>query len=217
MANPLGMKNIRVWPLISFRKAWSVPVSLLVLMVLLAAMAPANAALISARSSSSQGRASAAAGAFTLNKPAGTTVGDVMIASIGYRPCSNSSGGGCTTSINAPAGWTLIRLVEQKTGGGTGGYGLRLGIWYRVVTASDASVPNYTWTIGGAPAHNGAAGVLSSFINVDTANPIVIDAGQATPSNPAIPRQTLARSPPTPCWSARMPRSRRHVGPLRRA
>lgn len=165
-------------------KTWSVPILLFVLVaVLLSGIVPANAALISARSSSSLGRVSAAAGAFTLNKPAGTTVGDVMIASIGYRPCSNSSGGGCTTSITAPPGWTLIRLVEQKGGGGTGGYGLRLGIYYRVVTASDSSVASYTWVIGGAPAHNGAAGVLSTFINVDTANPIVIDAGQATPSS----------------------------------
>jgi uncharacterized repeat protein (TIGR01451 family) len=170
-------KTINKWCLASLISA-----SLAVL-VMLAMIAQANAALISARSPSSQGRASAAAGAFTINKPTGTTVGDVMVASIGYRPCSSKSGGGCTTSITPPAGWTLIRLVEQKTGGGTGGYGLRLGIFYRVVTAADAAVTNYTWTIGGAPVHNGAAGVLSSFMNVDTTNPIVIEAGQATSSS----------------------------------
>jgi len=143
----------------------------------------AEAVPVATRSSSSQGRSSAAAGAFTINKPAGTTVGDVMVASIGYRPCSSSSGGGCTTSITSPSGWTLIRLVEQKSGGGTGGYGLRLGIWYRVVTTADASVTNYRWNIGGAPSHNGAAGIIASFMHVDTTNPIVIDAGQTTASS----------------------------------
>jgi uncharacterized repeat protein (TIGR01451 family) len=106
-----------------------------------------------------------------------------MVASIGYRPCSSSNGGGCTTSITAPLGWSLIRLVEQTRGGGTGGYGLRLGIWYRVVIAADASMSSYTWTIGGAPSHNGAAGVIATFMNVDTSNPVVVDAGQATSSS----------------------------------
>ena len=143
----------------------------------------AEAAPVALRSSTSQGRSSAAAGSFKINKPAGTTVGDVMVASIGHRPCSSRSGGGCTTSLIAPAGWTLVRLTEQTTGGGTGGYGLRLGVWYRVVTAADAAVSSYTWTIGGSPTHNGAAGILASFMYVDTANPIVVDAGRVTSSS----------------------------------
>jgi uncharacterized repeat protein (TIGR01451 family) len=51
------------------------------------------------------------------------------------------------------------------------------------VTAADNSVTGYTWTIGGSPTHNGAAGVISSFMYVDNSNPIVVDNGQATPSS----------------------------------
>lgn len=172
------MANLNPWQ----RLAAFTGLSLLVLTPLFVSP-PAEAVPVATRSSASQGRASAASGAFTINKPTGTMVGDVMVASIGYRPCSSSSGGGCTTSITSPSGWTLVRLVEQQSGGGTGGYGLRLGIWYRVVTAADASVTNYRWNIGGAPSHNGAAGVIASFMHVDTTNPIVIDVGQTTASS----------------------------------
>ena len=142
---------------------------------------PAYAAPVAARSSASIGRVNAAAGPFTIAKPAGTVTGDFMVASIGYRPCSSTSGGGCTTTITPPAGWTLVRFVEQTEGGGTGGNGLRFGIYSKVVTALEASVLSYTWTIAGAPLHNGAAGVITSFINVDTSDPIVNELGVLTP------------------------------------
>jgi uncharacterized repeat protein (TIGR01451 family) len=165
--------------LLKLRSLWCKFAVWVPLFVLLLDFLPANAVPVAARAAQSAGRPTA--GPLTINKPTGTTVGDVMVASVGYRPCSNTSGGGCTTSITAPTGWTLIRLVEQKTGGGTGGYGLRLGIYRKTVTASEPT--SYTWSFGGAPAHNGAAGVVSSFMNVDTANPIVIDNGQSTPSS----------------------------------
>lgn len=163
----------------TIRRMTSSFLTFLTILVLVASSTPASALQVTTRASASAGQA--ATNPLVINKPAGTTAGDVMVGTIGYRPCSSTSGGGCTTSISPPAGWTLIRLVEQTTGGGTGGYGLRLATYYKVATAAEPA--SYTWTFGGSPTHNGAAGVISSFINVDTTSPIVIESGQATPSS----------------------------------
>ncbi len=114
----------------------------------------------------------------TVNVPAGTITDDVMIASITVRPCSNTNGGACTVTLTPPAGWTLIRLIEQTGGGGTGGFGNRLAVYRRVATGSEPA--SYTWTFGGTPVHAGAVGVITSFSGVDTTNPIVVENGQAT-------------------------------------
>jgi hypothetical protein len=117
----------------------------------------------------------------TIAVPAGTLANDVMIASITFRPCSATSGGACTTTITPPAGWTQVNTVtDQTTGGGTGGFGNRLFVYRRVAGASEPA--NYTWTLGGTPVHAGAAGGMISFSGVDTASPVVAEAGQVTPS-----------------------------------
>lgn len=113
----------------------------------------------------------------TVNVPAGTAADDVMVASIAVRPCSNTSSAACTLNATAPAGWTLVRTVDQTTGAGTGGFGNRLFVYQRVAAAEPAS---YTWTISGPPGHAGAAGAIASFQGVDTVSPIVAEAGQAT-------------------------------------
>ena len=65
------------------------------------------------------------------------------------------------------------------TGGGTGGFGNRLFVYYRVAAAEPAS---YVWTISGAPGHGGALGAIATFQGVDISSPIVAESGQATPS-----------------------------------
>jgi hypothetical protein len=115
--------------------------------------------------------------ALTVNVPAGTANDDVMVASISVRACSNTSGGACTLSTTPPAGWTLVRTVDQTTGAGTGGYGNRLFVYQRVAAAEPAS---YTWTFDGPPGHAGAVGAIASFQGVDTISPVVAEAGQAT-------------------------------------
>lgn len=132
------------------------------------------------------------AGALTIAVPTGTTAGDVMIASVVYRPCSASSGGACTTTITPPAGWTLIRNVNTTTGGGTDGYGSRLFVYWRVATAAEPV--SYTWYFGGALLQAGAAGSILSFSGVDIANPIVAEAGQVTPVGSDNTRQHRAPS-----------------------
>lgn len=100
----------------------------------------------------------------TISVPAGTVADDVMVASVALRPS--------TVNITAPAGWTLIRLVDQN-GGNTN----RLATYYRVADGSEPA--SYTWTFTGAT-HTGAVGGIASFSGVDTATPIDSEAGQAT-------------------------------------
>ncbi|MDH5235184.1 MAG: hypothetical protein OEW77_09485, partial [Gemmatimonadota bacterium] len=130
--------------------------------------------------------------------PAGTALNDVMIATIAARPCSATSGAACTTSVTAPAGWTLVNSTSQTGGGGTGGFGNVLVTYRRVATAVDA-VPGttYKWTFGGSPVNAGAVGAITSYSGVDTTNPVVVDAGQATPTGfthtaPSIDTGTVA-------------------------
>jgi hypothetical protein len=132
----------------------------------------------------------------TINVPAGTVANDVMIASITMRPCSNTSGGACTTTFTAPAGWTQVgTTIDQTTGAGTGGYGHRLAMYRRVATGAEPA--SYTWSFGGAPLHAGAAGAVSSFSGVDTANPIVANAGQVTAAAATHVAPTINTTPVT--------------------
>lgn len=130
---------------------------------------PTAFAQIAYRSASS---ASATSGTtLTISVPAGTTTNDVMIASIAFRPCSSSDGANCTKTIATPSGWTQVDTVDQKSGGGTGGYGMRLYVYRRVATAIEPA--SYSWTFGGSPSLTGAVGGILSFSGVDTTNPIV--------------------------------------------
>ena len=113
--------------------------------------------------------------------PAGSTLGDTMIASIGIRPCSNVPAGACTVAVTPPAGWTLVRGVDQTSGGGTGGEGDRLFVYQRIATATEPAT--YTWTFTGPPGNAGAAGSIATFQGVDVSSPIVAEAGQATASS----------------------------------
>lgn len=155
----------------------------------LATLAPVTATTSGARTASS-GQAvdniahvlalRAAGAALTINVPAGTTAADVMVASITMRPCSATNNGACTTTVTPPAGWTLVRQVQTRTGGGVDGYGSQLWVYQRVVTGAEPA--SYTWFFGGRPQQAGAVGGILTFSGVDTANPIVAEDGQATAS-----------------------------------
>lgn len=118
----------------------------------------------------------------TIAVPAGTVANDVMVAAITVRPCSSTSGGACTVTIRPPAGWTQAASapIDQTTGGGVGGFGNRLFVYYRVASGSEPA--SYTWLFGGGPVPAGAAGGIMSFSGVDTTSPIVAEAGQTTAS-----------------------------------
>jgi len=117
-------------------------------------------------------RAAAQAGAasgvltLTINKPAGTVQNDVMIASIGVRPN--------TATVTPPAGWTLVRRIDNSAGAPNS-----LVVYYRVAGAGEPA--SYSWTFSTS---TGSAGGILSFSGVNTATPIDVENGQATPVAP---------------------------------
>jgi hypothetical protein len=100
----------------------------------------------------------------TIALPAGTVANDVMIASISVQPSS--------AAVTAPAGWTLVRQINNATAP-TGS----LYVYSRVAGASEPG--SYTWTITSLAY---AAGGIQSFSGVDTASPIDVENGATTAS-----------------------------------
>lgn len=118
-------------------------------------------------------RASASAGVtsgnstLTINLPAGTIGGDVMIAAVTVRPYN--------VSITAPVGWTRIRLTTQTSGNTS-----EQATYWKAAGASEPA--SYSWTFSTSPAA-GAAGGISTFYNINNSNPINVESGHATASS----------------------------------
>ena len=98
----------------------------------------------------------------TINLPAGTVGGDLMVAGIVVRPSS--------ATITAPAGWTLQRRQNN-----TNPNDLSLAVYYKVAGTSEPA--SYAWTFS---ASAGSAGGISSFSGVNTTTPINVEAGATT-------------------------------------
>jgi MSHA biogenesis protein MshQ len=105
-----------------------------------------------------------AAQGLTVNVPPGTTLDDVMIASVAVRPS--------TATITPPAGWTLVRRVDNANASSNS-----LVVYQRVAGGSEPA--SYTWALSGAA---DVAGGILSFSGVDRAAPIDVENGQCTPS-----------------------------------
>ena len=112
------------------------------------------------RSASSAG---ASSGTLTINKPSGTQSGDVMVATVAVRP---------NTAAITASGWTLVRRLDNASGNANS-----LAVYYKVAGSSEPSSYSFSFSTS-----TGAAGGIASFINVDTTNPIDVDAGQNTAS-----------------------------------
>ncbi|HEV7365733.1 MAG TPA: autotransporter-associated beta strand repeat-containing protein, partial [Gemmatimonadales bacterium] len=135
-------------------------------------------AVAQAYRSSAQAGATTGVTSLTINKPAGTVNGDVMIAAIAVRPN--------TATITAPGGWTLIRRTDQTlTNPGS-------QATYRKV-AGAAEPASYTWSFS---ASTGSAGGIMTFYGVNTAAPVDVENGQATASGllHAAPSVTTTKS-----------------------
>src|SRR2546425_2337450 len=105
----------------------------------------------------------------TISKPAGVVDGDVMIANIAAVTT--------TGTVQAPAGWTLIRRTTSDTAidpSGSAGY-LEQDIYYRVAAGEGAS---YTWTL---TASGSMAGGIAAYSGVDTTNPVDAENAVWTP------------------------------------
>ncbi|HJV74998.1 MAG TPA: DUF6701 domain-containing protein [Noviherbaspirillum sp.] len=106
--------------------------------------------------------------ALTINKPAGTVEGDVLVASISVAPD--------IITATAPAGWTLLRQLSQTSGGTS-----RLQTYYKVSAASEPS--NYTWNFS---ANTHAVGGIAAFSGADPNYPVDVEAGATNVTAPTI-------------------------------
>jgi calcineurin-like phosphoesterase family protein len=109
----------------------------------------------------------------SIDRPAGTKPGDVMVASVAVNDSF--------PELNPPPGWTLVSTDEVRKA-------LRQDIFYRVARDSDPS--SFTWKITSSPRL--LVGAIAAYGGVDTAHPIdahgaAVDAdGTATPTTPSI-------------------------------
>ena len=88
------------------------------------------------------------ASGLTINVPAGTVAGDVMIATIATRPANTTPTNNSAVTICPPAGWTLVRDTINNAGGSTGGTGIRLQTWQRVAGAAEPAAGAEGWIAG---------------------------------------------------------------------
>lgn len=92
---------------------------------------------------------------FTVTKPTGLAVGDLMIAFVTINNSGISS---------APSGWTLFDSDASSVGEAWANY-----VYYKIATSGDVAASNFTWTAGGSAP---CCGGISAYRNVDTTTPI---------------------------------------------
>lgn len=110
-------------------------------------------------------RPSATAQVLTIARPAGAVANDVFIASVGFTPSS--------ATITPPAGWTLIRRVDNA-----GPTSNSLAVYRKTMAGGEPA--SYSWSLTGV---NYVVGGIQAFNGVDTTTPIDAEAGQATASD----------------------------------
>lgn len=119
---------------------------------------------ITLRASASAGAASGVL-ALALPTPAGTAEGDFLLAALAVRPS--------TVVVTPPAGWTLIRRVDNAN---TADHSLLT--FRRTAVAGEPATHAFAFS-----ASTGAAGGMAAFLRVDDSSPIVAENGQNTPSS----------------------------------
>ena len=118
---------------------------------------------VGAQNFRSSSGASSLANAVTIQKPAGTVYGDVMIAAVGFRPDG--------ALVSAPEGWTLIRRTNQPSGAPNA-----QAVYWKA--AGEIEPSGYSWTFDTS---TGSVGAILTFYNINTISPIHVEGGQATP------------------------------------
>ncbi|MGC2519930.1 MAG: DUF6701 domain-containing protein [Burkholderiales bacterium] len=145
---------------------WGMSRGFLAVFMLLFAVNTAQAAVGFRAAAFARQTSNVSGGTITVNKPAGTVSGDVMLASVAV--VTN------TSTVATPAGWTLVQSMNQ-----TGTNPSRLYTFYKVAGGSEPAT--YAWTFTGS--NVGAVAAISSYTGVDTTAPIDASAGQLTPSS----------------------------------
>jgi parallel beta-helix repeat protein len=93
----------------------------------------------------------------SLPRPGGTASGDVLIAAVATRG---------TPTISSPAGWTRVRTDARKSAATQSMF---------VHVAGSSEPTTYTFTLS---ASETAVGTIAAYTGVDTADPVVVHAGQ---------------------------------------
>ncbi len=101
----------------------------------------------------------------SLAKPAGVVAGDVLLASIDTRGSS---------TVSAPAGWTLVQMHINGTS-------LRKSTYVKAAGAAEPA--SYTWTFS---ANRLAAGAIHAYTGVDPASPVNASGGQIVASSTTV-------------------------------
>jgi MSHA biogenesis protein MshQ len=104
--------------------------------------------------------AAVASTSITVPVPAGVTTGDFLIASIAVRG---------NPTVNAPAGWTLIR---SDANGST----MRLSTFRRFVTTTEPATHVFTFTKSSTASSAG----IAAYRGVDPTTPVDVHGGQVT-------------------------------------
>ncbi len=129
-------------------------------------------ALIAYRAAAS-GAAPSGTLTLTVPVPGATLSGDLLVATIAVRPS--------TSTITAPAGWTLRIRTNQSSGVANA-----QAIYYRVATGSEPA--SYSWTFSTS---TGSAGGMVAFSGVDPVTPIDVSAGTANSSSLSQPAPSV--------------------------
>jgi hypothetical protein len=150
-----------------------------------------------------------------ITKPAGTVAGDVMVASIGFRPsCCDTPA--ASYGITPPAGWTALPRLDNAPGAGVVPSN-SLAVYWKVAGASEPAAYQWSFSVSGGATFDAAAGGILTFSGVETSSPIIgveesgrqTTAGdQATPSitttavNAMLVTSHSYASPTTAAWQA---------------
>ncbi len=136
---------------------WGAPLAVL---TAIAGASPASAAVTSRGPAAIISYASTSTTTISLATPAGTTAGDLVLATIGI----GATGATIQPTITPPAGWTLVNRTNHATSDG-------LAVYRHAFTTGES---RYTFTTN-VPV--GGVALLSSWVGVDLANPIDVVAG----------------------------------------
>jgi inosine-uridine nucleoside N-ribohydrolase len=132
----------------------------LAVLTALAGASPASAAVTSRGPATIISYPSTSTTTISVTTPAGTTAGDLVLATIGI----GATGATTQTVITPPAGWTLVNRTNHTTTDG-------LAVYRHAFASGESS---YTFTTN-LPV--GGVAVLSSWAGVDLANPVDVVAG----------------------------------------
>ena len=113
-----------------------------------------------------------------VTRPAGVQDGDFLVAAIGAN-------GGASSSVIAPAGWTLVRRVDSGTGGGN----ISILVYYKFAAGEPSA--GWSWSFGNANVH---VATVRSYTGVDRFTPVDADTGASglasTATVPAVNAST---------------------------